>query len=158
MSNATTVLGITFDPADRTVIVQYSLMNMFLCSVVPFPLAGGMVVVAALIWGVVGGLLINAVTSLLGAYISLVLTRAFFRPCFVRRLGRYKHKWEALDAALTAEGSQIALLIRVAPVAPFVLSNVMLSMTSITQLTYCWTTFIGIIPSNIPFAYAAALG
>ena len=56
------------------------------------------------------------------------------------------------------EGFQIALLIRLAPVAPLVLSNVLLSMTSISQRTYLWTTAVGIVPSNLPFAYVALVG
>ena len=38
------------------------------------------------------------------------------------------------------------------------MSNILLSLTSIRQRTYVWTTFVGTIPSNLPFAYAAQLG
>jgi len=160
MSNATTVLGFTFDPNDDTVLLQYSFMNLVACSVIPVPLSGPMVIIAALIWGVAGGLAVNAVSTMLGAYLSLWATRNVCRPCFARALHGlgYAHQWEALDAALTEEGYQIALLIRLAPVAPMVLCNILLALTSVSRWTYCWTTLAGLIPANLPYAYGAALG
>ena len=81
-------------------------------------------------------------------YVLLSQTvRGFLRP-----------PWWALDAALTSQGAQIALLIRLAPVAPMVLTNILLSLTSISQFTYLWTCAIGIVPANLPYAYAAQVG
>ena len=39
-----------------------------------------------------------------------------------------------------------------------VLTNVLLSLTSISTFTYLWTCAIGIVPANLPYAYAAELG
>lgn len=158
-SNGTaTVLGMTFDPKDRTVLIRYSILNLFVNSFMPLPLAGPMVVVASLLYGIVGGLAVNIVSSILGACLSFWTTRFACRPCFVRALGRYSQQWAAVDAALTAEGYQIALLIRIAPVSPMVLSNVLLALTSISLWTYFWTTFVGLLPANLPYAYGAQLG
>ena len=71
-------------------------------------------------WGIVWGLLLNVVSTSLGAWFGLCLTRGACRPVLMRALGRYRESWQALDSALSAEGWQIALLIRLAPVAPLV--------------------------------------
>ena len=161
MSNATdlTILGINF-AEHRGVdgVLLYSALNFVVSSVIPVPLAAALVAVGALVWGIVWGLLLNVVSTSLGAWFGLCLTRGACRPVLMRALGRYRESWQALDSALSAEGWQIALLIRLAPVAPLVVSNILLSLTSIRQRTYVWTTFVGTIPSNLPFAYAAQLG
>ena len=140
------------------VFLEYSAINVIVTSVIPLPLAGTMVAVGALIYGIPLGMLINTVSSTVGAWLGLVFARHACRPCLMRMLGRYRRKWEALDYAIVQEGWQIALLIRLAPVAPLVLSNVLLAMTSISHWTYIWTSAVGFAPSNLPFAYAAQLG
>merc|ERR1740117_1173891 len=46
---------------------------------------------------------------------------------------------------------------RVAPIAPFVVSSVLISMTAIRQRDYLWTTSLGIIPASAPIVSGAAL-
>lgn len=134
VSNATDsfdILGLRLDPMAPSFILQYSLLNALINSVIPVPLAGPMAVAAAALYGIVGGLLICNFTAVLGAYIGLVLTRTYCRPCIMRRLGRYTQQWQRLDAAIVAQEAQISLLIRVAPVSPTVMTNILLSLTSI---------------------------
>lgn len=151
-------VGLDFDPCDPLVLVWYSLVNVLVTSVIPVPLAGPMTGVAAVLFGLVPGMAINTVTSVVGGYLGLLAVRHGCRPCFVRALGRHRSKWEALDAAVLEQGWQISLLIRIAPVSPMVGTNILLSLTSVSVPTYLWTCAIGIIPSNLPYAYAAVLG
>ena len=44
---------------------------------------------AALLFGLVGGMAINVLTSVIGAWISLLVVRSVCRPCIERRLGRF---------------------------------------------------------------------
>ena len=37
-------------------------------------------------------------------------------------------------------------------------TNFILSLTSIPQTTYLWTTLVGVTPGSLPYAYAARLG
>ena len=157
-NNTMTVLGFTFDPSDPAVIIEYSLANILANSLIPLPLAGSMTAIGTLLFGMLSGMVINTVTAVIGAEISLLFVRHACRPCLERRLGRFHAKYKALDAALTSQGAQIALLIRLAPVAPMVLTNILLSLTSISQFTYLWTCAIGIVPANLPYAYAAQVG
>ena len=148
-NNTMTVLGFTFDPSDPAVIIEYSLANILANSLIPLPLAGSMTAIGTLLFGMLSGMVINTVTAVIGAEISLLFVRHACRPCLERRLGRFHAKYKALDAALTSQGAQIALLIRLAPVAPMVLTNILLSLTSISQFTYLWTCAIGIVPAIV---------
>ena len=155
---STTVLGFTFDPNNPAVILEYSGANILATSIIPVPLAGPMSAVGTLLFGLFPGLCVNVLTSVVGAWVSLVAVRFVCHPCFMQALGKYRTRWEALDAALTSQGAQIALLIRIAPVSPMVLTNFLLSLTSIDLWTYTWTCFIGLFPANLPYAYAAQVG
>ena len=159
-ANSTGLLppGLEFDPCDPFVLLWYSLVNIVITSVVPVPLAGPMTGVAAVLFGLPWGMTINTLTSVVGGYLGLLATRNLCRPCFIKCLGRRRKHWEALDAAILEQGWQIALLIRIAPVSPMVGTNILLSLTSVSVPTYLWTCAIGIVPSNLPYAYAAVIG
>lgn len=152
------VLGFTFDPTSPLVFVQYAMFNTFACSVVPIPFAGALSAIGSLLFGLWAGMIANVATSTAGAYISLLLARSCLRPRLLCALGRYRYQWEALDATVAAQGYRIALLIRVAPVSPLTLTNFMLALTSISKWTYTWTCFVGLVPSNLPYAYVAEVG
>lgn len=158
MSNCTAVAGIEFCPNSPAVFIEYSVVNVICTSIIPVPLAGPLAAVGTLLFGLWLGLVVNVLTSTAGAWIGLVCVRYACRPCCMRMIGRYEKRWRALDAALTAQGWQIALLIRVAPISPMVLTNILLSLTSIPLHTYLWTCFLGIFPANLPYAYAAQAG
>ena len=64
----------------------------------------------------------------------------------------------ALDRALSKHGAQIPLLIRCSPLSPVVLTNVLLALTSVSQLTYLWTTLVGEVLTSLPYAYATHVG
>ena len=160
-SDATTVLGIELDASHHPAVatLQYVALNLLVSSIVPIPLQGALVAVAALMFGLVGGMAISVVSSTVGSYLALLLTRSACRPYFLRCLGRKRAaKWAVLDTALVADGPVLALLLRLTPIAPHVVLNIVLSLTSISQFHYVWTTFVGIIPASLPYAYAAVVG
>jgi uncharacterized membrane protein YdjX (TVP38/TMEM64 family) len=139
--------------------VEYSLINVVVCSVIPLPLAGPLVAAGALLFGLVPGMALNVMSSVVAAYISLLLTRSICRPFLLRMIGeKGRARWGALDTAITSDGPMLALLIRLSPLSPMVLTNVLLSLTSLSHCHYLWTTAIGIIPGNLPYAYAAEVG
>ena len=75
----------------------------------------------------------------------------------IEMLGRHAATWRRLDEAITREGLWICFLWRVAPIAPYVISSAMISMTNISQWDYMWTTSLGIIPSSFPVVSGAAM-
>ena len=138
-------------------LALFSVINILATSVVPFPLGVVMCIVAGIIYGAVYGAFVYIVTSAFGAWITFLLVR-LLRPLIIPQLGAHANAWERLDGAIMREGVIICMLWRVAPIAPFVISSALISMTSITQWQYVWTTSIGVIPSTIPIVSAAALG
>ena len=93
----------------------------------------------------------------LGCYIGFLLARCF-RPFFLHLLGEHSHIWHSVDQALARDGWKIPLLVRSTPVMPVVITNFLLALTSIDDLTYVWTVAVGMVPSGLPYAYAAVVG
>lgn len=130
--------------------------NTISCSVLPIPVGVIMMVVAGVLYGFWMGMALYISTSLLGAYITLLITR-LLRSRVLSLLGRHAATWRRLDEAITREGLLICFLWRVAPIAPYVLSSAMIAMTEISQFDYVWTTGLGIIPSSFPIISASSL-
>ena len=42
--------------------------------------------------------------------------------------------------------------------SPLVITNTLLSLTSISQFTYAWTVFVGEVVTSFPYAYATHVG
>ena len=153
-----TVLGLSFNSGDvARDATLYSVVNVAVSSVIPLPLAGPLIAISVLVFGWAGYAL-NLLTSTVGAYITLLLARSYCRPCFLRLLGQRAAKWRALDAAIVADGPMLALLIRCSPLFPLVVTNALLSLTSVSHFTYVWTTLVSLVPANLPYAYAAQVG
>ena len=54
--------------------------------------------------------------------------------------------WQAIETAVSQQGWQIVLLLRLAPVLPFNLLNYALSLTAVTFRQYSLASIIGILP------------
>jgi uncharacterized membrane protein YdjX (TVP38/TMEM64 family) len=140
-----------------TVLSIFCVANVAASSVIPIPLSVPLMVAAGVLWGEYVGLAIYLVTCAFGAWITFLLTK-LLRGHVMQNLGRHLETWERLDAAIMREGLRICLLWRVAPLAPFVVSSALISLTAISQFDYVWTTSLGIIPSSVPVVSGAALG
>jgi len=152
------IAGLSFDAHSPTSLLAYVATTVVVNSVFPLPLAGPLLTVAVVLYGVVPGFVLNLCAAVVGCCLTLVLTRSCLRPHFIRLLGEHAEVWHSLDGAIVEQGAMIPLLFRLTPAAPVVLANVVLSLTSVDAWTYAWTVFIGFIPSGIPFAYAAVVG
>lgn len=135
----------------------FAIGNTIATSVIPIPVGVFFCLIAGIVYGVALGTTLYVVTCVVGSWITFVLTRCL-RPVVISRLGSYTTTWDRIDVALSREGPIICVLWRVAPAAPFVISSVLLSLTTISHVQYMWTTAVGIIPSSLLLVSTAAFG
>ena len=153
------VLGLQIRrPGVVLTLLGYSLINILATCIVPMPIATSLVPLATILFGFIGGMLVNVGTTCVGAYLCFLLVRHGCRPWFLRALGKQHSKWHAINEALAKDGWQIPLLIRCSPVSPVVITNILLSLTSISPFTYVWTTFVGETLTSLPYAYGTYVG
>jgi len=162
MNRTTTVdvgpLHVTFDAADPATLVWFTLLNVLVHSILPLPVSSVFWMSAVVLYGFWAGFAIAILSSALGCYLALPITRCF-RPFIIHLLGpEGQATWRAMDRAIVRERWKIPLLVRATPVMPVVPSNFLLALTSIDDWTYAWTVCVGLIPSGLPYAYAAIVG
>lgn len=110
-------------------------------------LAGGY-----LFGGWAGGAL-SATAATLGAIALFTAARSSLGDMLRQRAGPWVQKFRA---GFEADAAAYLLFLRLAPVFPFWLVNLVTAVLGIPLSTFVWTTFIGILPGTFVFALAGA--
>jgi uncharacterized membrane protein YdjX (TVP38/TMEM64 family) len=124
-------------------------------TVVALALPGGLVMTligGVLFGGAVGGA-VAVVSATLGAVIIFLIARSAFGEHLVRRAGPRVAK---LADGFRAEAFHYLLFLRLVPLFPFFLVNLVPALAGVRLATFVAATFIGIIPAGFAFAYVAA--
>jgi uncharacterized membrane protein YdjX (TVP38/TMEM64 family) len=123
------------------------------------PIASGMMLIGGFLFGRWQGMSICFPAAALGAIQAMVLTRFLFQP-IVRRLAarqEWIHQWLlAVDRGIEREGWYYLLLLRLTPIIPFFVINLLMGVTRIRVSTYSWVTTLGLFPSTFIFVNAGA--
>lgn len=123
------------------------------CGVLP---ASVMAVMAGAAYGMVKGLAISVVCTLLGGWIAFLLSRSILRPWIERLLSRSKFAGR-LDEALEGEGWHFVFLLRISPVMPFALTSYGFGLTRIRQRDYLIGTLAS-LPAMASYVGLGAVG
>ena len=124
-----------------------------LTSIFPASLLG---VLAGILFGLIKGFALSAGTIMLGAFISFVFSRYFFRAA-CRRLAAKVIDLDRLEDRLVREGWRYALLLRLAPLAPFSITSYVLGLSPIPLGQYLLTT-LGSMPFLLVCVYLGNVG
>ena len=147
--------------AQRT-LTEYYLENPTLITVLYFALftavtalclpgAGVLMLVCGGCMGFGVCLLASTAASATGALMTMLFARHVLRRPVQRRLG------DRLDEVNTKiEKNEIAYLLglRLAPVIPFVLFNLLAGLTRVRSWTFLWTSFLGMLPGTALYVNA----
>lgn len=101
-----------------------------------------MTLAAGAIFGVFEGTVLVSFGSAIGATVVLLATRFVFKDA-VRR--RFTHRLHKIDAGIERDGAFYLLNIRLVPVFPFFLVNLLMGLTHIRVRTYYWVTQLGML-------------
>lgn len=111
---------------------------------------------AGLVYGLFGGLLVVVPGSVLGATAAAWLGRTLLRDAVQRRLDG-RPRWSALDRAVSREGFRMVLLMRLSPVLPFSLLNYALGLTGVRLRDFVAASAIGMFPGTVAYVYLGTL-
>ena len=103
-----------------------------LCGILPASVGA---LAAGLVYGVVGGFVLSAVGTLVGAALAFLLTRTLFRPLIARTLQR-RPRFARLDDAVSRDGWRLVCLLRISPVMPFAVTSYALGLTALSFRSY----------------------
>lgn len=112
---------------------------------VPLSVAGGM------LFGLWYGTFLVATAATIGATLSFLAARHLFRDQVQRRFGK---QLATVNAHVCSDGPYYLFTIRLIPVFPFFLINVLLGLTSIRTFDYMWVSFVGMLAGTMVYVNA----
>jgi pyruvate/2-oxoglutarate dehydrogenase complex dihydrolipoamide dehydrogenase (E3) component/membrane protein DedA with SNARE-associated domain len=108
-------------------------------------LAGGAV------FGVLWGTLIVSFASTIGATLAFLMSRFLLRDWVEKRFGQ---RLAAIDQGVRREGALYLFTLRLVPVFPFFLVNLLLGLTGMKARTFYWVSQIGMFAGTVVYVNA----
>ena len=108
-------------------------------------LAGG--AVFGLFWGTV----IISFASTIGATLAFLMSRFLLRDWVARRFGQ---RLAAIDDGVRREGALYLFTLRLVPVFPFFLINLLLGLTAMKARTFYWVSQLGMLAGTVVYVNA----
>lgn len=108
-------------------------------------LAGGAV------FGLLWGTLIISFASTIGATLAFLMSRFLLRDWVEKRFGQ---RLAAIDAGVRREGAFYLFTLRLVPVFPFFLINLLLGLTGMKARTFYWVSQIGMLAGTVVYVNA----
>lgn len=102
-------------------------------------------------WWVGGAIALFSATT--GACLLFLAARSALSPLFAHMAGPWTDR---LAEGFRADAANYLLFLRLAPIIPFSLVNIVPALFAVPFRTYAWTTLVGIIPGTIAYVTAGA--
>lgn len=115
------------------------------------PLLTVMTLAAGAIFGVLEGTVLMSFGSAIGATLVMLASRFVFKE-EVRR--HFAHRLHKIDAGIERDGAFYLLNIRLVPIFPFFLVNLLMGLTHMRVWTFYWVTQIGMLAGTAVYVNA----
>ncbi len=115
------------------------------------PGAAIMSLVAGALFGLVLGTVIVSFASTIGATLAFLSSRYLFRD-WVQ--GKFGERLRAIDDGLAKDGAFYLFTLRLIPVFPFFVINLLMGLTRIKTWTFFWVSQLGMLAATIVFVNA----
>lgn len=115
------------------------------------PGAAIMTVLAGALFGLVTGVIMVSFASTLGATLAFLVSRYVLRDSL---RARYPDKLQAINAGIAKEGALYLFALRLVPLFPFFLINLLMGITNFRTRTFYWVSQLGMLAGTIVYVYA----
>lgn len=115
------------------------------------PGAAVMTIAAGALFGLFWGTLIVSFASSIGATVAFLVARFLLRDSVQRRFGR---RLKTIDEGIKREGALYLFTLRLVPVFPFFVINVLMGLTAIRVATFYGASQLGMLPATLVYVNA----
>jgi len=122
-----------------------------LTTALSFPGAALLTLAGGAIFGLLWGTVIVSFASTLGATLAFLMSRFLLRDWVSQRFGQ---RLEAIDNGVKREGAFYLFTLRLVPVFPFFLVNLLFGLTAMKAWTYFWVSQIGMLAGTLVYVNA----
>ncbi len=136
--------------APALVAAAYFLGYMSL-SALALPGAALITLVAGALFGVVRGTLIVSFASSSGALLAFLVSRYLLRD-FVQQ--RFDERLKTINAGIAKDGPFYLFTLRLVPLVPFFIINLLMGLTSMRPWTFYWVSQIGMLAGTVVYVNA----
>jgi len=144
---------------DENFILSIIVFWLFYFLLVVFSLPGAAVasVSGGFLFGLNLGLLINVTAASTGATVLFILVRYGLKSFKYNQSNEFDNNFAVkIKNGLIQNQVSIMLILRLVPLVPFFLANILPALVSVRLFNFIWTTVIGIIPGGIIFTWIGA--
>jgi uncharacterized membrane protein YdjX (TVP38/TMEM64 family) len=122
-----------------------------LIAALSLPGAGIMTLAGGAIFGLWVGAPVALISASVGATLAFCLARYMFRDAVQQRFG---DRMAVIDEGVRRDGAFYLLSLRLAPIFPFFVINVLMGLTAIRAATFFWVSLLGMLPGTAIYANA----
>jgi pyruvate/2-oxoglutarate dehydrogenase complex dihydrolipoamide dehydrogenase (E3) component/uncharacterized membrane protein YdjX (TVP38/TMEM64 family) len=115
------------------------------------PGAAILTLAAGALFGLIEGLLVASFASTIGATLAFLVSRYLLRDTIKKR---FPERLAAIDKGVDKEGAFYLFTLRLVPVFPFFLINLLMGLTAIKSWTFYWVSQIGMLAGTFVFVNA----
>lgn len=133
-----------------SVIAGFSLAYVAMTAL-SLPAASLLTLLAGALFGFLPGLIIVSFASTVGATLAFLMARFVMRDNVQQKYG---HRLQAFNDGFEREGAFYLFALRLVPVFPFFLINLLMGLLPIKTVTYFWVSQLGMLPGTAVYVYA----
>ena len=122
-----------------------------LVTALSLPGAAILTLAAGALFGLFEGLLVASFASTIGATLAFLVSRYLLRDTIKQR---FPERLQAIDEGVEKDGGFYLFTLRLVPVFPFFLINLLMGVTSIKSWTFYWVSQLGMIAGTFVFVNA----
>jgi len=115
------------------------------------PGAAIMTVLAGALFGLITGVIVVSFASTIGATLAFIVARYLFRDTLQER---YADKLQRINEGVEKEGPLYLFAMRLVPLFPFFLVNILMGFTKLKTITFAWVSQLGMLAGTAVFVYA----
>lgn len=133
--------------------IVISVFFLFYVAVTALSLPGAtiMTLAAGMLFGLTWGVVIVSFASTIGASLAFIIARFILHDAIQKK---YADKLERVNNGIKNEGAFYLFALRLVPLFPFFLINIIMGLTPIRLWTFFWVSQVGMLLGTVVYVYA----
>ncbi len=140
-----------FVSANRLLSSSYYLFGYILATALSIPGATLITLAGGALFGLWHGLILVSFASTIGATVAFLLSRFFLREWVSKK---FSSRIESIESGIKKDGAFYLLSLRLVPVVPFFLINLVMGITPIKTFTFYWVSQLGMLAGTFVYVNA----
>ncbi len=135
----------------RFVVIGIYMLTYIVVTTLSLPGAAVMTLAGGGLFGLLTGTIVVSFASTIGATCACLASRFVLRDWVQNRFGE---KLKAVNAGIDKEGAFYLFSLRLIPVFPFFIINLLMGLTRMPIRTYFWVSQLGMLPATVVYVNA----